>query len=289
MCFQVAATNMTWHCKLCSSFFITRTYLFKHRRLQHSHFSKITPLPCLHDDCMCTFQTLSALSTHLSRCHTQKQNSSAGENQELVTFKCPLCTFEQPFSESIILSHIRSHLKKHETVVCPYRGCDYSTNVYSSFNTHKSRKHQRSLASDLSSDIVYEHPQNLHATSSNITIDSDDERSVQRTQMQDDEQCNTSKLKSQLKLNAASLFLKMQAILHVSNTATQEIVDNLNQIFSLSQPLIKDAINDILQRHGHNVIDSHSWILMFLLLPAKVQSCPRISEERHFLSTTIHW
>ena len=74
--------------------------------------------------------------------------------------------------------------------------------------------------------------------------------------MQDDEQCDTSKQKNQLKLNAASLFLKMQAILHVSNTATQEIVDHLNQIFSLSQPLIKDAINDILQRHGHNVTDS---------------------------------
>lgn len=82
----------------------------------------------------------------------------------------------------------------------------------------------------MSRDIVYEHTQNLHATSSYVTTGSDDERSVRSTQMQDDEQCDTSKLKSQLKLNAGSLFLKMQAILHVSNTATQEIVDNLNQI-----------------------------------------------------------
>ena len=252
MCFQVAATNMTWHCKLCSASFTTRTYLFKHCRLQHSHFSKTSPLPCLHDDCMCTFQTLSALSTHLSRYHTQEHNSSAKEIQELVTFKCPLCTFQQPFSESVLLSHIRTHLKKHETVVCPYKGCNYSTNVYSSFNTHKSRVHQASLASDFGSDIVYEHTQNLQATSSNVTIDLDEECPVQSTEMQDD----TSKLKDQLKLNAASLFLKMQTILHVSNTATQEIVDHLNQIFSLSQPLIKDAINDVLQGHGHNITDS---------------------------------
>ncbi len=102
---------MTWHCKLCSASFTTRSYLFKHCRLQHSHFSKVSPVPCLHDDCMCTFQTLSALRTHLSRYHTQEPKSSANEIQELVTFKCPLCTFQQPFSESVLLSHIRTHLK----------------------------------------------------------------------------------------------------------------------------------------------------------------------------------
>lgn len=47
----------------------------------------------------------------------------------------------------------------------------------------------------------------------------------------------------------------MQAILHVSNTATQERVDHLNQIFSLSEPLIKEAVSDILQRNGHSIAD----------------------------------
>lgn len=47
----------------------------------------------------------------------------------------------------------------------------------------------------------------------------------------------------------------MQAFLHVSNTATQEIVDHLNQIFSLSQPLIKEAVGDILNRHVHNIAE----------------------------------
>lgn len=47
----------------------------------------------------------------------------------------------------------------------------------------------------------------------------------------------------------------MQAILHVSNTATQEIVEHLNQIFSLSEPLIKEAVSDILQRNGHSIAE----------------------------------
>lgn len=63
-CYQVAVHIMTWHSKLCSAFFSTRTHLFNHCRLQHSHFSRVSSLPCLHD-CVCTFQTL-GLSTHLS-------------------------------------------------------------------------------------------------------------------------------------------------------------------------------------------------------------------------------
>ena len=73
------------------------------------------------------------------------------------------------------------------------------------------------------------------------------------TEVGDDDQCDTDNLKNQLKMNVSSLFLKMQAILHVSNTATQEIVDHLSQIFSLSQPLIKEAISEILQRNGYNI------------------------------------
>ncbi|KAK0143414.1 hypothetical protein N1851_018451 [Merluccius polli] len=267
---------MTWHCMLCSAHFSTRTHLFKHCRLQHSHFSRVSPLPCLHDDCMCTFQTLSAQGTHLSRYQTPKYSSSAGQSQRPVTFKCPSCTFQQLFSESV-LSHIRTHLKKHETVLCPYKGCNYSINMYSSFNSHKSRAHQGSLLSDFQNDVL-EHTQNLETTSCDVindvyrgglgtkigpitspSLDVYEEcrgHSTETDDDDDDEHCDTFKLKKQLKLNVASLFLKMQVILHMSNTATQEIVDHLNQIFCLSQPLIKEAVNEILQRYGHNITDS---------------------------------
>lgn len=204
---------------------------------------------------MCTFQTLNALSTHLSRYHTAQLSSSAEQSQKPVLFKCPLCTFQQPFSESVLLSHLRKHLKNHETVACPYKDCSYSTNVYSSFNSHKSRAHQASLASDFQTDIVSEDPQNLQASISEVTSDLHEECPGQSTEVGDDDQCDTDNLRNQLKMNVSSLFLKMQAILHVSNTAIQEIVDHLNQIFSLSQPLIKEAVNDILQRNGHNIAE----------------------------------
>lgn len=170
-------------------------------------------------------------------------------------FKCPLCTFQQPFSETGLFSHLRKHLKNHETVTCPYKDCRYSTNVYSSFNSHKSRAHQASLATDFQSDIVSEDPHNLQASISEVASDSHEECPGQSTEVGNDDQCDTDSLRSQLKKNVSSLFLKMQAILHVSNTATQEIVEHLNQIFSLSEPLIKEAVSDILQRNGHSIAE----------------------------------
>lgn len=111
---------MIWQCKLCAASFTSRIQLFRHYRLQHSHYSRISPLPCLYTDCICTFQTLNALSTHLSRYHTAQLSSCAEQSQRPVVFKCPLCTFQQPFSETGLFSHLRKHLKNHETVTCPY-------------------------------------------------------------------------------------------------------------------------------------------------------------------------
>ena len=257
-CFQItAAALMTWTCKLCSVQFTGRAQLFTHYRLQHSQSSGVSPLPCLYGDCMCTFKTLNTLGVHLSRNHkAENSNSTSQEHLSQVSFKCPLCTFEQPFSESGVFYHLRRHLKNHETVVCPYKDCNHSTNVTSTFNSHKSKHHHTSLASDFCNYVTDEHVQSLPGTSSEVASEEDiSEQSPDHQIEEEDAQWNTDRLKDQLKHNAASLFLKMQAILHVSNTATQEIVEHLNDIFSLSKPLVREAVNDVLQKCGHSITD----------------------------------
>lgn len=69
-------------------------------------------------------------------------------------FTRPMCGFKQPFSEVTLLRHLRGHLKSHEMVTCPFKNCDYRTNVYSSFNAHKSRKHAVAVSSDFCEDVV---------------------------------------------------------------------------------------------------------------------------------------
>ena len=123
------------------------------------------------------------------------------------------------------------------------------------FNSHKSREHQELLASDFQTDIVSEDPHNLQASISEGTSDLHEECPGPSREVGNGDQCDTGSLRNQLKKNLSSLFLKMQAILHVSNTATQEIVDDLNDIFSLSELLIKEAVSDILQRNGHIITE----------------------------------
>lgn len=188
-----------WACKLCTAPFTSRIQLFKLYRLRHSHFSRISPLPCLYTDCICTFQTFNALSTHLSRYHTAQPSRCTEQSQGPVFFECPLCTFQQPFSESAVFSHLRKHVKSHETVTCPYKDCSYSTNVYSSFNCHKSRAHQASLASDFQTDIVSEDPHNLQASMSEVTNDLHQECPGQTTEVGNGDQCDTGSLRNQLK------------------------------------------------------------------------------------------
>lgn len=57
--------------------------------------------------------------------------------------------------------------------------------------------------------------------------------------LQDNTECEESvddlqDLEIQLECNLASLFLKMQAILHISESAAQEVIQQINQIHLLS-------------------------------------------------------
>lgn len=134
------------------------------------------------------------------------------------------------------------------TVPCPFNDCNYSTNMYSSFNAHKSRTHEgilnfcdavvseKDVSLDISTDVL-EDEDPTHCYHADMSAFS-----------KSDSFSDTSQLRAQLHHNLSSLFLKMQTV-HVSDIAAQEIVDHLSQIFSLSQPLVKDAIQEVLQRH----------------------------------------
>lgn len=163
--------------------------------------------------------------------------------QEHVTytlFTCPLCDFKQPFSEETLFGHLRSHLKSHEMVTCPFKNCKYRTNVYSSFNGHKSRHHGGSADFDDNLFVSEKDSAPVIPTAESV---GEDPAQCQSTDIFDssemDSQCDTDSLMMQLYHNLASIVLKMQTILHVSDVASQEIGEHLTQIFTLSQPILK--------------------------------------------------
>lgn len=198
------------------------------------------------------------MKAHLSRSHSDSCRVDATEGA-FGFFTCPSCNFRQPFSTEILFGHLRSHLRSHEMVACPFKNCNYKTNSYSGFNAHKSRTHGGDfnfgecvqLADNDSAQVVVAagslgEPAESASAGSADTFDLDEVNS----------HCDTDTLRAQLNHNLASLFLKMQSILHVSDMASQEIVEHLTRIFSLSQPILKHDIREVLQSHDITVSET---------------------------------
>lgn len=116
--------KMNWQCKVCNFSTSNRLDLLKHSRLQHGHFGRNQPIPCLHYDCPCTFRSWGPLRTHLSRWHPQ--TIRPGHLLSFTCIVCNSCSFE---NERHYFEHIGRHLKRFETVPCVFKGCDYKTNI----------------------------------------------------------------------------------------------------------------------------------------------------------------
>ncbi|KAF3844268.1 hypothetical protein F7725_013609 [Dissostichus mawsoni] len=54
--------------------------------------------------------------------------------------------------------HINFHLKRHETIECAFHGCDFKTNIYGTYATHRSRKHRSYSWKDFKTDVIAKHP-----------------------------------------------------------------------------------------------------------------------------------
>lgn len=238
---------MVWKCKLCAFSSALKIQLLRHYRLSHSQYSSVSPLPCLYSNCACTFSTFNSLKVHLSRIHSDIRVAS-GNSHELninQAFHCPICEFRQPFVEREMLTHLRAHLRQKEVVPCPFRGCNFKTNVYSTFNSHKCKEHQNE--SNFDPEVVV---QNVANISPDSDIEHEPEDFSDESKAAPVAGSGTDGLAEQLQYNLAAFFLKMQTILHVSEKATQEIIEHIDQLFSLSEPLVKESVIKILKKHN---------------------------------------
>ena len=127
---------MEWRCKLCSaSVESSQGALLKHYRVNHGTYSRGYTLPCPYIDCPCTFKTWGGLRTHLNRFHVTK-DTEVGH-----CFRCKICNSFHSNTKDYF-HHINSHLKRNETIECVLDGCNFTTNIYGTYATHKSRNHR---------------------------------------------------------------------------------------------------------------------------------------------------
>ena len=240
-----------WQCKDCTFSTAKRIALYKHYKLQHRH-GPHNPQPCLHQDCPCTFRTSTALHTHLSRYHSTERLGPL-DKRKLVTFKCHMCGKKDLSTEKTYFQHINQHLKNHETVECMFEGCDFKSNLYGTFRSHRSRKHASSTLHELKVGLVTETgvAKSITCISEPSFAEVDDETELECYDDDDDVHDDNQNLPHTIERAVAALLLKLESILHVSSSAIDEIVSELQYIVgSVSAPVTHTIIDQILKKNN---------------------------------------
>ncbi len=199
----------------------------------------------MHSSCPCSFKTWNALLVHLSRVHANHQDPA---QSELTTFSCPLCSNCGLSCEKDYFAHIGTHLKKNEVITCMFSGCDFQTNVYGTFRSHRNRKHTPYSLSDFKFGVV--------STSITHVSDSDIHESVQVNEVASDNvrfesSAEVQDLPGVIVENFAAMLMKLEHFFHVPGIAVNEFLEELHFLLSTSsQTVTCDRLKDLFQEHS---------------------------------------
>ncbi|KAL6458608.1 hypothetical protein MHYP_G00320800, partial [Metynnis hypsauchen] len=244
---------MRWKCKLCTYVTNNRRKILGHYRSSHCHYGGRVPVPCIYSDCVCSFKSHKALGMHV-----KQHGFSSGENVNF-RVRCLLCAFNQPATLKQYFCHLNTHLRNKETVTCPFNGCTFKSKVYSSFTSHRSRYHALAFLENVKAELLYGPPLSENSDplldaggySSNNTESADGD--CFDFQSDDDDNEERDGIADKIRNRLASLLLRMQAVLHVSKSATQEIVNELHEIGILAGELSKKTAENIFTELSCNI------------------------------------
>ena len=235
-----------WSCKGCTETVSSRSKLLHHYKLKHSHFGRSSRYPCTYQHCPCTFKTWNALIVHQSKIH-----STGAPHKKEAIFSCHICSCTDLTSEKDYFSHINAHLKRNETVICMFLGCDFKTNIYCTFKSHKNRKHSNHTLVDFKPEVVI-----------TTGISSVDELEANSEECVDVEQSDTAipsnthteDLQKVIEHRFAAALLKLEHLVHVPTSAVDEFLGELDHLIcSAPVPLSCDTVRDIFHQKNLSV------------------------------------
>ncbi|XP_048836073.1 uncharacterized protein LOC125711317 isoform X1 [Brienomyrus brachyistius] len=151
------------------------------------------------------------------------------------------------FTQRQYFEQFGAHLKKYETVRCVFKDCDYSTNVYSTFASHKSRKHNPHCIENFKHTVIQTCSSQATEDSSWL-VDESDATSVETLVKQGED------LGIIIVDKIGSLLLKLDCIFNVPSRCIDEIVEELQFITcSASAPVIRNIVYNTLVNHNCTV------------------------------------
>ncbi len=226
-----------WSCKGCTEIVSSRSKLLHHYKLKHPHFGRSSRYPCTYQHCPSTFNTWNALIVHQSKIHT-----TAVPHKKEAIFSCHICSCTDLASEKdYFSSYINAHLKRNETVICMFLGCDFKTNIYCTFKSHKKRKHRHHTLVDFKPEVV---------TTTRISFVNELEEKSD-TAIPSNTHSHTEDLQKVIEHRFAAALLKLEHLVHVPTSPVDDFLGELHHLIcSAPVPLSCDTVSDIfLQRN----------------------------------------
>lgn len=213
-----------YKCHICSE-----TFKFPKQYTQHYQFHTNIPnltFPCCFPDCNASWKTYRGFKSHFLRNHRNISSAPQFENHN-INFNCTACTDSFSSYKSLI-AHIKTHLRSHIAIICPFDSCLRSFTKVPSFSSHLSRYHKSKITSNevITVNDCSEH--SLQDSTANL-FDTGDENSNDNVFVdQSLVQTNTALAVKDLSL----FYMKLQTQYNIPSNALQSIFEELNK-FSL--------------------------------------------------------
>lgn len=137
---------------------------------------------------------------------------------------------------------------------CPFPRCEFKTNIPKTFTSHKSRYHkndtlkesQISVRENSESEPAIDQPSDAHEAGTSLS----------GITLETHENCGAEDVDFEtLEHKAASLFLYMQTVLHISKSAVQKVVEEFHDILQLSKVYTQQSLKEVLTKHNIEVDD----------------------------------
>lgn len=135
-----------------------------------------------------------------------------------------------------------------------FKGCEFNTNVYNTFHTHKYRKHKSYTLSDFKAEIVTEFGGLQNSSVSGVASSAADPEIESETDFAAYGLSSIENLPEIIEQNIASVILKLEHILFVPATAINELLGELHHLLSSSSvPITFNSLSEVLTNHNITV------------------------------------
>lgn len=140
-----------------------------------------------------------------------------------------------------------------------FLGCSFKTNVYSTFHTHKNRKHHPHTLKDLKASVVkFVDPLQVSDTSDKAGCSADvsyDEVETESVTESDDG--TVDNLPQLIEKKLAVILLKLEHIFYIPAKGVDELLEELHFLLSsASAPVTKHTITEIFNSHNLHIVQA---------------------------------